>query len=331
MKLVKASILLLFWTAFLCARSFTILEFRDLPSDFKAQTDPELDMDMNYCSVLRVESTRPVEISLKEKTYRTEKISPGKFYYYFSSREKSVTLLSSNYEPLIVKAPERGFRPGVVYFLRVDTRDDVDVTIRVNPPDARVRVNGDIWSEATGKLTPGNHALEITMEGYKPEHETLQIENKPAVFNYTLTKKVPAAAQATPEVEPAVPSQSTSARPSVSAYDYSFDLLSCKRMPDGKVVIKIRITNLSPDDRDLAIHRSTRFFDDQGREFGSSIRTLGNKEATYHNVLEHRMISNVQTLLTLTFSEVPGSAQSISLLELTTTDWTLPFRGIAIE
>ncbi|HBY17899.1 MAG TPA: hypothetical protein DEH00_01850, partial [Candidatus Marinimicrobia bacterium] len=185
MKFVKSVVLLLMCTALLWGRSFAVLEFRELQSDFKAQTDPELDMDMNYCSVLRVESTRAVEISLKEKTYRTEKIGPGKFYFYFSAREKSLTLQSRNYEPLTIEAPDRGFKPGIVYFLRVDTHDDVDVSIRVNPPNANIRIDRDLWAQNTGKLTPGSHSLEITLEGYDPIHETLQIENRAAVFNYT--------------------------------------------------------------------------------------------------------------------------------------------------
>jgi hypothetical protein len=328
MKFVKSIVVLLMCTVLLWGRSFTVLEFRELQSDFKAQTDPELDMDMNYCSVLRVESTRAVEISLKEKTYRTEKIGPGKFYFYFSSREKSLTLQSHNYEPLTIEAPERGFKPGIVYFLRLDTRDDVDVSIRVNPQNANIRIDGELWAQSTGKLTPGNHALEITLEGYEPIHETLQIENRAAVFNYTMTPKTSVPETPPPATPSAPPSESVSA---VKAYDFSFDVLSCNRIPDGNVMIKIRMTNLSPDDRELAIHRNTRFYDDQGREFGSPVRTIGNKEATYHTVLQHRMISQVPTLLTLTFNDVPQSSKSISLLELVTQEWILPFRGLPIK
>ncbi|MCD6234739.1 MAG: hypothetical protein J7K63_06865 [Candidatus Marinimicrobia bacterium] len=328
MKFVKCIVLLMMSAVLLWGRSFTILEFRELQSDFKAQTAPELDMDMNYCSVLRVESTRAVEISLKEKTYRTEKIGPGKFYFYFSSREKFLTLQSHSYESLTIEPPERGFKPGVVYFLRVDTRDDVDVSIRVNPQDAKIRVDGELWTQNNGKLTPGNHDLEITLDGYEPIHETLQIENRPAVFNYTMTPETTVPEIQSPAAVPAAQSKSVS---TVTAYDFSFDLLSCKRMPDDKVIIKIRITNLSPDDKELAIHRNSRFYDDQGREFGSPVRTMGNKKATYHNILVHQMISRIPTLLTLTFSDVPRSSRSISLLELTTKEWTLPFRGIPIE
>ncbi len=328
MRIVKGILLLLLFTTFAWTRTFTVLEFRDLSSDFKAQTDPEMDMDMNYCSVLKVESTRSVDISLKEKTYRKEKISSGKFYFYFSSREKSLTLQSPNYEDLTIDAPSRGFKPGVVYFLRVDTQDDVEVTINVNPDDALIRVNGRKWLNRTGKLSPGRYDLEITMDGYEPVRETILIENRPVTLNYSLSKKPVESPVAT---RPETTDASSTALSSAEAYDYYFQILSCKRMPDQKVVIKIRVTNLSQDDRDLAILRSTRFFDDQGREYSAPMRVIGNNKATYQTQLNHRMVSNVPTQLTLTFSDVPRSSQSISLLEIMTEEWTLPFRGIDIE
>jgi hypothetical protein len=328
MRIAKGCFILFIFSVLLWGRAFTVLEFRDLQSDFKAQTDPELDMDMNYCSVLRVESTRSVEMSLKEKTYRKEKISSGKYYFYFSSREKSLTLQSPNYEDLIIEAPERGFKPGVVYFLRVDTKDDVEVTINVNPSHALVRVNGKRWLNTTEKLVPGKYDLEITSDGYEPVRESFRIENRPVTMNYSLSKK---AVESPVTTQPETTSFASASLPVTEAYDFSFQILSCKRMPDNKVVFKIRVTNLSPDDRALTISRATRFFDDQGREFGSPVRTIGNKEATYQNHLNHRMISDVPTLLTLIFSDVPRSSQSVSLLELVTKDWTLPFRSIGIE
>ncbi|HDT12312.1 MAG TPA: hypothetical protein ENO01_01500 [Candidatus Marinimicrobia bacterium] len=330
MKIVKGCLMLLLVSGLLFAREFVVLEFRELSSDFKAQTDPELDMDMNYCAVLRVESTRAVDISLLEKTYRTEKIASGKFYFYISSREKAITLQSAAYDDLKVDAPSRGFKAGTVYFLRLDTRDDVDVTINVTPEDAIIRVNGKRWINPTSKLVPGVHDLEISMEGYQIIRGKLRIDNRPATFNYSLSE---IAAPPPPPVS--TPSSSASASgfstlPVVEGYDVRFQLQSCKRMPDGKVVIKIQVMNLSPDDQDLNFIGKTRFFDDQGREFPASLRQIGNKSSAYYH-LEHRLISGVTTVFTLTFNDIPRSSQSISLLEIATADWTLPLRNIAIE
>lgn len=326
MKIVKGFFVLLLALSVLFAREFVVLEFRELSSDFKAQTDPELDMDMNYCTVLRVESTRAVDISLLEKVYRSEKISSGKFYFYISSREKGITLQSAAYDDLKIDAPNRGFKAGTVYFLRLDTRDDVDITINVTPEDAIVRVNGKRWINPTNKLVPGVHELEISMDGYQTIRGKLQVDNRPATFNYTLSELV---APAPPPVSSPAPSV-VSSLPVVEGYDVRFQLQSCKRMPDGKVVIKIQVMNLSPDDQDMNFIGKTRFFDDQGREFPASLRQIGNKSSAYYH-LEHRLISGVPTMFTLTFNDIPRSSQSISLLEIATADWTLPLRNITIE
>jgi hypothetical protein len=325
MKLFKGCLVLLLAACVLFAREFVILEFRELSSDFKAQTDPELDMDMNYSTVLRVESTRAVDISLLEKTYRTEKISSGKFYFYISSREKGITLQSAAYEDLKVDAPNRGFKAGTVYFLRLDTRDDVDVTINVTPEDAVIRVNGKRWINPTNKLVPGVHELEISLDGYQTIRGKLQVDNRPATFNYNLLE---IAAPPPPVSVPSAPN--TTSLPVVEGYDVRFEIQSCKRMPDGKVVIKLQVMNLSPDDQDINFIGRSRFFDDQGREFAANLRQIGNKSSAHYH-LEHRLISGVPTTFTLTFNDIPRSSQSISLLELATANWTLPMRNIAIE
>jgi len=328
MKIVKGCLMLLLAFGVLFAREFVVLEFRELSSDFKAQTDPELDMDMNYCAVLRVESTRAVDISLLEKTYRSEKIASGKYYFYISSREKAVTLQSAAYEDLKVDAPNRGFKAGTVYFLRLDTQDDIDVTINVVPEDALIRVNGKRWINPTSKLVPGVHDLEISMDGYQTIRGKLRVDNRPATFNYSLSEI--AAPPPPPVSTPSSSAQGSSKLPVVEGYDVRFQLQSCKRMPDGKVVIKIQVMNLSPDDQDINFIAKTRFFDDQGREFAANLRQIGNKSSGHYH-LEHRLISGVPTMYTLTFNDVPRSSQSISLLEIATADWILPLRNIAIE
>ncbi|MDD3807675.1 MAG: hypothetical protein PHE86_06555 [Candidatus Marinimicrobia bacterium] len=192
MKFLKEIIFVLLYAGFLGARTFSVLEFRELPSDFKAQIDPELDNDMNFCTVLRVESTRAIDISLKENVYRTEKFSSGKFYFYISSREKSITLRSPNYEPLILEAPEGNFKPGTVYFLRVDTIDDVEATFHITPADALLRVDGNLWTSPKNKLSLGSHTIEITKEGYEAVYETLSVNPRSNSFNYILTpQKIP--------------------------------------------------------------------------------------------------------------------------------------------
>lgn len=333
---MKKSVLffiLLLCPLFVFASELTVLEFRDLPADFKAQREPVLDMDQNYCAVLRVEITKPIEISLREKMYHTEKISSNEHYLYFSSKENNLTLQSRGYDDLTIEAPPRGFRPGNVYYLRLDTLEDVDVSINVAPRGATVTVDGKRWLRSTQKLTPGNYTVEIGKEGYTPLTEEIKVPPNAVSFSFALAEEKSVKTKTdTIYIEQETHVEKTDySLPYMEAYDFSYQITSCEATHDNKLIITMLITNLDTDDREIDIKKDTRLFDDHGREFGVARRELGNKTSTWQSSLKHQMISNVTTKLSLTFEEIPRSTNAISLFELHISDWVLPFRDFPVS
>ncbi|MDD3052100.1 MAG: PEGA domain-containing protein [Candidatus Cloacimonetes bacterium] len=316
----------------LYAKEFSILEYRALPSDFTAERELVKDIDYNYCAALKVETVKPAAINLLEKTYRVDKTTGNETYIFFSSSENKLTIKSPGYSDLVINPPEKAFEPAAVYYIRLDTIEEVDLTINVTPADAEILINGKIWDRPMQKIVPGNYNINISKEGYEPISEEIVVSDISTVHNFNLSQiKIVKETVAIDEKEKEEqPIANDLGLPTLQAYQYDFNILSCEATHDEKVIIKIRITNLSEDDREIGIKNTTRFFDDQGREFKVTSREMGNKKETYWE-LKTQMISGIPTLLTLVFDNVPRSANSISLLELTETEWTLKFRTFPIS
>jgi len=341
MKKITNTILFLACAGLVQAAELKVLDFRELPSDFTAQSLPILDMDNNFCAALRVESTKPVPLSILEKTYKTRHTEKGENYFFFSAREKVLSLKSPGYQDLVVNAPAGGFMPTKVYYLYLQPVGEIvfDVTINATPTSSKILVDGKAWVGPTRKLTPGEHSVEISKEGFVTSRETITVPMQPTTFNFALSKIIEVEKTITPAPSQPVTTQPVvdksmakpAGLPSLEAYDLSLKILSCKAMPDNKVIIRIQITNLADDDQELSFEGSTRIFDEKGREYSSESRKIGNKEAHLYQTLTHQMISKVPTELILTFANIPSSVQTISLLELKISNWKLPFRAFPVE
>jgi hypothetical protein len=338
MPKISNTILILACAGLLQAAELKVLEFRELPSDYTAQSIPVFDMDNNFCAALRVEYTKSVPLTVLEKTYKTRQTEKGENYFFFSTREKALTLKSPGYQDLVVNAPSGGFKPTKVYYLYIQPVGDIvfDVTINTTPAGAKVMVDGKAWTGPTRKMTPGEHSIEISKEGFVTAQETIKVPMQPTTFNFALSKIIevektvtppPPAPQPVAEKFPLKPA----GLPSLEAYDLSLKIISCKATPDNKIIIRMQITNLADDDRELSIDGSTRMFDEKGREYSLESRTIGNKEARHYQTLNHKMISGVPNELILTFINIPSSVQTISLLELEISDWKLPFRSFPVS
>jgi len=336
MKTLTKALFILVWVGLAQAAELKILEFRELPTDFTAQATPILDMDNNFCAALRVESTKPVPLTAVEKIYKTRKTDKGENYFFFSAREKAVTLKSPGYQDLVVTAPSGGFKSSKVYYLYIEPVGEIafNVTINVTPKDAKVTVNGKSWMTPTQKLAPGEYPIEIGKEGFIPLKETISVPMQPTTFNFSLSKIVEVEKVVTPPPQPQpvpeAPKATPSGLPSLETYDLAFKMLSCKATPDNKLIIRIQITNLAESDRDLNFGSSTRIFDSKGLEYRVATREIGKKDADGYQYLDHRMIVGVPTELTLTFSDLLPSVQTISLLELVVSEWKLPFRSFPV-
>jgi hypothetical protein len=176
---------LIFSTSLLAMR-FELEEFRKLSADFKAEMEPITDMDMNYCSVLKVEVDRQIDLSLKQKIYKKENIDEDEFYFYVSSREDHITFQAPHFVPLTVDVPKGGLKIGTTYYVHLATLEDVDVTINVEPEDAQIMVNGLIWERPKGKLIPGEYVIFLLAEDYEEILDTVLVSPTNTIFNYVM-------------------------------------------------------------------------------------------------------------------------------------------------
>ena len=106
---------LLFVTFGLFANEFKLIEFRKLPADFHAERNSVTDIDLEYCAALRVECDIPIDINLKQKVYKKDKIDSNSNYFFVSHKEKQITFSSPKYESLTVNVPTQGLKKGVVF------------------------------------------------------------------------------------------------------------------------------------------------------------------------------------------------------------------------
>jgi hypothetical protein len=109
--------------------------------------------------------------------------------------------------------------------------------------------------------------VEITKEGFVTSRETITVPMQPTTFNFALSKIIEVEKTITPAPSQPVTTQPVvdksmakpAGLPSLEAYDLSLKILSCKAMPDNKVIIRIQITNLADDDQELSFEGSTVF------------------------------------------------------------------------
>jgi len=112
---------LLFVTFGLFANEFKLIEFRKLPADFHAERNSVSDIDMEYCTALRVECDVPLELNLKQKVYKKEKIDSNSYYFFVSHKEKQIIFTAPDHKQLIVAVPIDGLKKGVVFYVRLES------------------------------------------------------------------------------------------------------------------------------------------------------------------------------------------------------------------
>ena len=307
------------------ALEFNLKEFRELPSDFQAQMEPVNDLDMEYCTVLRVESEVPEKLSLKQKIYKTEIIQPGEYYFYITHKEKNITFEAPEYLSLTVDVPQDGLKKGLVYYVRLETIPDVEVTINIEPAADRVILDNKILDKSNFRFPPGKYRFQIEKEGYQKVDEIIEISSKNTIFNYSLSKEIikekpevvtKPEIEKEPKTEP-VPEPDKPQKFVVELYDFIFQVVSCE-MVDRTLIIEFKITN-KIDDRELDIHHKyrrphSRIFDETGNEFFPQTVKFANKTNDGH--ITHNLVSEIQTAASLIFQKVNKDIKLISLFEL---------------
>ena len=241
---------LLVFFIYLNALEFSLKEFRELPSDFQAQMEPVSDLDMEYCTVLRIESEVPEELTLQQKIYRKETIQPGEYYFYITHKENNITFEAPEYLPLTVDVPQEGLKKGIVYYVRLETIPDVEVTLNIDPAAERVILDNKVIDKSNFRFPPGKYRLQIEKQGYQKIDEIIEISSKNTIFNYSLSKEIvvekPEIVQK-PEIEKEsetepIPEPEKPQRFIFELYDFIFEVTSCE-MVDRTLIIEFVITN----------------------------------------------------------------------------------------
>jgi len=300
----------------LFAMRFEVEEFRKLPADFKAEMEPITDMDMNYCSVLKVEVDRPLDLSLKQKVYKKEDIDEDEFYFYVSSREDNITFQAPHFVSLTVDVPKGGLKIGATYYVHLATYEDVDVTINVEPKDARIIVNGLTWGQSKGNLIPGEYVIFLMAEGYEEVLDTVFVSPTNTVFNYIMIEEetMPLMQEETQEVS--VPQGDEPFM--IEFNDYRVQITGCEYAQET-LTITLSITNMVAE-RELQIKRAdTKAYDSEGNEYQPTTLEFANK--SYGGwALTHNLVQDVPTKAKLIFKEMKKPVSVITLLNLVLSD-----------
>lgn len=117
---------------------------------------------------------------------------------------------------------------------------------------------------------------------------------------------------------------------------YSFEVKSCKMLPDNKVRIEMTVTNQTDRERELYFYRDrTAMFDNFGNEYQPVSRELANKREA-SGIINHLMIAGLPTRLAMEFDRVKAEATAAPLLNLYLWDrqagyFTVSIRNIPIE
>lgn len=302
---------LIFSTSLLAMR-FELEEFRKLSADFKAEMEPITDMDMNYCSVLKVEVDRPIDLSLKQKIYKKENIDEDEFYFYVSSREDHITFQAPNFVTLTVDVPKAGLKIGTTYYVRLATLEDVEVTINVEPEDAQIMVNGLKWEFHKGKLIPGEYVIFLIAEDYEEILDTVLVSPTNTAFNYIMVEEeiLQIEGQEVPIPQGDEPFV-------IEFNDYSIRITACE-YTQQTLTISLSITNQIAE-RELKIMRNyTKAYDSEGNEYTPTTIEFANKTKNWD--LTHNLVQDVPTKAQLIFKEIKKPISVITLLNLSLYD-----------
>ncbi len=289
------------------ANEFKLIEFRKLAADFHAERNSVEDMDMDYCTALRVETEIPSSLGLKQKVYKKENVESGVYYFFITHKEKQITFTAPNFQPLTVDVPKKGLEKGVVYYVKLDSILDVNVTLNISPKPDRIILNDKIIKNNKFKQSSGKYHLRIEKEGYETIDEQIIINNENSYFNYTLGKKSNVKMEAS-----ANPTGLTLER-----FGVIYEVTSCE-MYEDQIILNMNITNTG-DDRDLTLiawNRSfkSRIIDDLGNEYFTSKINFANKSK--NGDVSVNLVSDVTTKASLIFKKVNKKIGLISKFDL---------------
>lgn len=289
------------------ANEFKLIEFRKLAADFHAERNSVEDMDREYCTALRVESEIPSSLGLKQKVYKKENVESGVYYFFITHKEKQITFTAPNFQSLTVDVPKKGLEKGVVYYVKLESILDVNVTLNVTPKPDRIILNDKIIKSSKFKQPSGKYHIQIEKDGYETIDEQIIINNENSYFNYTLGKKSNVKKEASADPTGLI----------LERFGVIYEVTSCEMFED-QVVVNLNITNTS-DDRDLKLivwnrELRCRIIDDLGNEYIPNKINFANKSE--NGDVSVNLVSGISTKASLIFKKVNKRAELISKFDL---------------
>jgi len=322
----------------LSANEFKLIKFRKLPADFHAERNSVEDMDREYCTALKVECDKAIDLDLKQKVYKKEKIDSNVYYFFVTHKEKQITFKAPKFNPLTVDVPTEGLKKGVVYYVNLEIIPDVTVTLNVTPDPDRIILNSKIIEKNRFKTSPGSYKLQIEKAGYEPIAEQITIDEQNAYFNYTLGKKneVQVVEKIVEKPVPVVDTPSEPSQFELERFEITFKITSCE-MYEDQIVLNMLIENIG-DDREVTMlnwgRERTRIFDDAGNEFFPMKINFANKSS--NGDIKLTLVNGIPTKASMIFKKINRKAVSISKFDLGI--WTeqsdrfrVTYRNIPIE
>jgi len=198
----------LFFILFLIAGSLFAQDLRQMRlTGTPAKADNEMvtrrDRNGNYCAAIQVISDMDgFSYDAFDGVVGNVDSRPGMDIVYLTATERVLEIYQRGYQPLKLILSEHGIRlqPREVWQITIAgdalPPQTLPVTIRVVPADATLTINGSRTENSpTHRLTPGNHAIKITKEGYKTIQQTIAVSEQKVFFEYTLERQPDAGLQ----------------------------------------------------------------------------------------------------------------------------------------
>ena len=173
---------------------FKITHFHEDTSDFRGIEHPQKDRNGEFCSVIRIDTNIETEIWISEvDIIKKSKVDSCLYYFYLSSKEKHIAILSQLFTPLYYKIPIN-MEVGKTYSIKLETiktekkiNEGITIDFYLNHlPDSilvnnELRILGNVINLGEKFLfyldtNKGEHNIDFFKSGYRDIHIKKNLE-----------------------------------------------------------------------------------------------------------------------------------------------------------
>ncbi len=209
----------------------------------------------------------------------------------------------------------------------------------IDPATARQlgKITG-VQALITGSLTPFGDSVRIAVKILDTESAALigsasgNIAKTAAIDDLLKQGAGPSGGKAPSSSGPvaAPPASTIQAQQTIESNEFLFALRGCK-VAGGKVTCDLIITNQGAD-REFRFRNSSRIFDEYGNEFPAVDAKLGNEKASFSRsgYVSNTLVAGIPTKAEISFSQVGGDSQLLTVLELVCYNFKAQFRNVPL-